>query len=178
MKKIHDFASTNGYVVPTVFQGNYNPFARHYEEMLFPLLRELKMSFYAYSPIAGGFLVKSASSIQGGGKGRWDPKTMLGSLYHARYNKPALVDALSQWEAIADEAGISKAALAYRWVAFNSSLQGERGDGLVIGASSPTQLEQTLECLTAGPLDADTAQKVDEVWRSIKHEAPVDNFRD
>jgi aryl-alcohol dehydrogenase-like predicted oxidoreductase len=43
----------NGYVLPTVYQGNYNAVARHSETTLLPILRENNIAFYAYSPIAG-----------------------------------------------------------------------------------------------------------------------------
>lgn len=46
-----------GYVQPSVYQGSYAAVARGAEDELFPLLRENGISFYAYSPIAGGFLV-------------------------------------------------------------------------------------------------------------------------
>ena len=133
MKRVYDYAKSKGYVLPTVFQGNYNPVARHYDRTLFPLLRELGIAFYAYSPLAGGFLVKDAHTLStGGGQGRWDPKTPLGKSYYEFYGKPSLLKALSKWEAIAKEASISKAALAYRWVMYNSTLKAEHGDGIIV----------------------------------------------
>ena len=120
-------------MLPTVFQGNYNPVARHYDTTLFPLLRELNIAFYAYSPLAGGFLVKDPSILRAGsGQGRWDAKTPLGKVYNDIYTKPSLLEALSEWEAIANEARVSKAVLAYRWVMYNSKLSAECGDGIVV----------------------------------------------
>ena len=122
-----------GYVLPTVFQGNYNPVARHYDTTLFPLLRELNIAFYAYSPLAGGFLVKDPNVLRAGGEqGRWDPETWLGKVYNEIYTKPSLLAALSEWEAIANEARVSKAVLAYRWVTYNSKLSAEHGDGIIV----------------------------------------------
>ncbi|KAL2059052.1 hypothetical protein ABVK25_000344 [Lepraria finkii] len=95
VRQIYDFAKSKGYVLPTVYQGNYNPVARHCDKILFPLLRELKIAFYAYSPLAGGFLVKDAETLRkGGGVGRWDPNDRVGELYHHHYNRPLLVEAL------------------------------------------------------------------------------------
>ncbi len=176
-KKIYDYAKSKGYVLPTVYQGNYNPVARHYETTLFPLLRQLKIAFYAYSPIAGGFLVKDPKVIQGGGEGRWDPSSMVGKMYHDRYNKPSLVKALTEWESIAADAGISKASLAYRWVMYNSILKPEHGDGIIIGATAKRQLEETLQAVGDGPLDEKTARRIDQVWEMVKDEAPIDNYR-
>jgi len=76
----YDICKANGYVLPTVYQGNYSPVARKQETILFPTLRKLNMSFYAYSPIAGGFLAKSKQYILDK-KGRFDPDTPIG-MYH------------------------------------------------------------------------------------------------
>ena len=59
---------------------------------------------------------------------------MIGKLYNDIYNRPSLLAALSEWEAIAKEAGVSKAVLAYRWVMYNSVLSAERGDGIIVRA--------------------------------------------
>ena len=130
---MYDYAASKGYVLPTVFQGNYNPLARHYDTTLFPLLRELNIAFYAYSPLAGGFLVKDAQTLEtGGGQGRWDADHWVGKVYNKLYSKPSLLEALSEWESIANEARVSKAALAYRWVMYNSKLSAEHGDGIIV----------------------------------------------
>lgn len=177
VRKIYDYAASKNFVLPTVYQGIFNPISRHYETSLFPLLRELKIAFYAYSPIAGGFLVKKPEIFQEGkGEGRWHPDDFVGAIYLRIYNKPSLVKALTTWESIANEAGISKAALAYRFVAYNSILSREHGDGIIIGASSPRQLEQTLKSLEDGPLDPAIAKKVEQIWESVKDEAPPGDF--
>lgn len=110
------------------------------------------------------------------GAGRFDPETPIGKIYSNMYGKPAYFDALEQWEKIANDAGCSKADLAYRWVKYNSVLKSENGDALIIGASSIDQLKQTLEGSNAGPLSPEIAKKIDGVWDTIKHEAPLDNY--
>lgn len=177
VRKIYDYAASKNYVLPTVYQGMYNPVSRHYETSLFPILRELKIAFYAYSPLAGGFLVKKPEIIdQGKGEGRWNPQDFIGGLYLKMYNKPSLVKALTTWESIANEAKTSKAALAYRYVAYNSILSREHNDGIIIGASSTRQLEQTLKSLEDGPLDPAIVKKIDQVWDSVKDEALPGDF--
>lgn len=139
MRRVYDYAKSKGYVLPTVFQGNYNPVARRYDTTLFPLLRELNIAFYAYSPLAGGFLVKDREMLStGAGTGRWDANSRIGKMYNARYTKPSLLEALSEWEAIANEARVSKAALAYRWVMHNSQLSAKHGDGIIVRISEPS----------------------------------------
>lgn len=196
IQKIYDYCKSKNYILPTVYQGNYNAVARRCEAEIFPLLRKLDISFYAYSPIAGGFLVKSRASLEAGGQGRWDKVSYypvvlrirrlevangvqnerIGGMYHKLYNRPSLLDALDEWEKIAEDAGISKAALAYRWAAHNSQLSPKHDDGLIIGATKLSQLEQSLEAIKAGPLDKKTADRIEKVWESVAHEAPFDNY--
>ncbi|KAL5332455.1 NADP-dependent oxidoreductase domain-containing protein [Aspergillus crustosus] len=70
-------ASEKGWILPTVYQGTYSAIARRAETELFPLLRKHNIEFYAYSPIAGGFLTKRPEDLiaEAGpqGQGRWDP---------------------------------------------------------------------------------------------------------
>ena len=47
VQRIYDIQSAAKSVLPTVYQGNYNAVARHVEQSLFPLLRNLNISFYA-----------------------------------------------------------------------------------------------------------------------------------
>ena len=53
-------------------------------------------------------------------------------LSNDRDSRPSLLAALSEWEAIANEARVSKAALAYRWLMYNSRLTAEHGDGMIV----------------------------------------------
>lgn len=54
VEQILQICKTNGYVLPSVYQGHYNPIARRAEEKLLPLLRENNIAFYAWSPAGGG----------------------------------------------------------------------------------------------------------------------------
>lgn len=171
-------------------RGNYSAVARKQEELLFPTLRKLGISFYAYSPIAGGFLTKTKQDVLDG-KGRFDKSTPIGVIsvplcrsarqansyrYNVLYSKPAYLEALAQWESIAKDEGISRAELAYRWVKYNSPLSTEHGDAIIIGASSAKQLKETLETINKGSLSDSAVKRIDEVWETIKHEAPLDNL--
>jgi len=66
---LYDYSKKHGFVLPTVYQGNYNAVSRSIESTLFPTLRELSIAFYAYSPIAGGFLTKSRALLEAGREG-------------------------------------------------------------------------------------------------------------
>lgn len=157
------------------YPGNYSPVARKQEDELFPLLRKLGISFYAYSPIAGGFLTKTKQDILDG-KGRFDKNTQIGQMYSGLYAKDSMLEALAEWESIAQEEGIPKAELAYRWVTYNSPLKPEHGDAIIVGASSFDQLRQTLASCNKGPLSDNACKRIDAIWKKIEHEAPLDNF--
>lgn len=165
----------NGFVVPTVYQGNYSAIARKQEVELFPVLRKHGIAFNAYSPLAGGFLTKTAKDFEGS-VGRFDPANPIGDLYTTLYKKPAFLAALGDWEAISVASGIPKAELAYRWVAYNSPLELENGDGIIIGARNLEQLRKTLTGLQRGPLPETVARQIEEVWDKVKGEAGLDNF--
>ncbi|KAJ5854280.1 hypothetical protein N7534_006823 [Penicillium rubens] len=167
-----------GYVLPSVYQGNYSAVARRAETELLPTLRKHNISFNAYSPIAGGFLTKDVEVLVSGGEGRWDPKTMIGGIYHALYNKKNMLEGLKLWDKISKESGIPKVELAYRWVAHNSSLSGEYGDGVIFGTRTIEQLDQTLAAFAKGPLDSAIAVQIEQVWKIVEVDAPLDNFND
>jgi aflatoxin B1 aldehyde reductase len=175
VEEVYNIAKENGYPLPTVYQGNYSAVARVSESLLFPTLRKLGISFYAYSPIAGGFLAKTREQVEDG-HGRFDQSTMLGQLYGSLYKRSSLLDALDLWNKISDDSGVSKAELAYRWVAFHSVLSSDNGDGIIFGAHKLNQLTQTIGYLRAGPLPAEIVKRIEGLWDGIKHEAPKDNF--
>ncbi|TAQ85674.1 hypothetical protein B7494_g6014 [Chlorociboria aeruginascens] len=177
VQKIYDIQAAAGSVLPTVFEGNYNAVSRHIETTLFPLLRKLKIRFNAYSPTAGGFLVKSAATLRDNAdKGRFGAASRSGPMYNAMYSKESLLQGLEKFEAIAKDAGITQAELATRWIAFHSALQEEKGDGLILGASKVEQLESSLTAVEKGPLDQKFVDRIDGIWEDVKEDAPYDNW--
>ena len=132
VERVHKICKEKGYPLPSVYQGNYNAIARRQETELFPVLRKYGISFYAYSPIAGGFLAKNKETITGGGDdaGRFAQSHMMSNLYNGLYNKPSYLKALDLWQEAAEAASVSKAELAYRWVAFDSPLDAKYGDAI------------------------------------------------
>ena len=173
VQRVYDLAKEKGYPLPEVYQGNYNPVARHLEKDLFPVLRKLGMVFYAYSPLAGGFLTKSAADLDAG-VGRFN-KDALNGVYSGMYDKPSLREGLKEWNKIAEKEGVSKAELAYRWVAHHSALT-EEGDGVIFGASKLSQIEQTVGGIKKGKLSEEAVKSIEHLWETVKAEAPVDNY--
>jgi len=174
VQEVYDLSKEKGWVLPSVYQGNYSPIARHLETLLFPTIRKLGFVFYAYSPLAGGFLTKATADLDAGA-GRFND-VALGGLYSRLYDKPSLRSALAEWNDVAEKEGISKAELAYRWVAYDSFLKAELGDAVIFGASKLGQIEQTAGWLKKGGLSEEAHKRIDAIWESVKDDAPVDNF--
>jgi aflatoxin B1 aldehyde reductase len=68
----------NDWIRPIVYQGVYNALHRSVEPELFPCLRHYNMGFYAYNPLAGGYLTdryhrEDADDAHESGS-RFDPK--------------------------------------------------------------------------------------------------------
>ena len=180
VKQAHDICSERGWVAPSVFQGNYSAFARHAEAELLPTLRRLGMAFYAYSPLAGGFLARrDADSLFGESGGRFAKNGKRSfAMYQGLYSeKASLVAALGKWASLADKAGCeSPAELGYRWVAWNGGLDPDAGDKVIIGASRIEQTTQVSEWIAKGPLSDGIVKEIDELWEEVKDEAPLDNW--
>ncbi|KAJ7714902.1 aldehyde reductase [Mycena metata] len=178
VQRVYDICKEKGYPLPTVYQANYSAVARKNEELLIPTLRKLGMAFYVYSPIAGGLLTKTAAQLRerGEGAGRFAKGHRMEGLYNGLYNKPSYYKALDLWEEAANEAGCSKAELAYRWVAFDSAVDAECGDAIIFGASKHSHVAETVAWLRHGSVGEKAKAKIDEIWKIVEREAPVDNF--
>ena len=95
---IHRYCKERGWVVPTVYQGMYNPLTREVERELFPALRKLSMRFYAYNPLCGGLLTgkHDYESMSDRAGTRFDPHSSYKERYTSRYwNKEVGVYAMS-----------------------------------------------------------------------------------
>ncbi len=97
-------------------------------------------------------------------------------MYKSMYGKESLIQALEEWELIAQDANITKAALAYRWIAFHSVLKKENGDAIIIGASKISQLEESLLAIEDGSLNEASVKRIDAIWGKVEHDAPLDNW--
>ncbi|KAH8660458.1 NADP-dependent oxidoreductase domain-containing protein [Xylariales sp. PMI_506] len=175
VEQVVQIAKEKGFVPPTVYQGNYSLIARKQEVELFPVLRKHGIAFNAYSPLAGGFLTKTAKDFEGE-VGRFRSDISVGRLYITLYKKPAFLAALTNWDAISSESGISKPELANRWVCYHSALKREKGDGMITGSRTLEQLRSTLTGLKKGPLPEAIVKQIDGIWELVKDEAGLDNF--
>ncbi|KAH6974606.1 NADP-dependent oxidoreductase domain-containing protein [Ilyonectria sp. MPI-CAGE-AT-0026] len=175
VEEIVKIAKENSFVVPTVYQGNYSAVARRADNEIFPILRKHGIAFYAYSPIAGGFLSRSKATLADP-NGRFGKGDKLAGLYNGMYNRPSFVAALDIWGQIAEKEGVSRAELAYRWATYHSKLDAKLGDALIVGASKEEQLKETVQAIKKGPLSAAAVKSIEGVWESVKADASLDNF--
>ncbi|KAI1851807.1 hypothetical protein JX265_013164 [Neoarthrinium moseri] len=165
VQKFMDVCEENGFVKPSVYQGQYNAIVRGAEKDLFPLLRKYDMPFYAYSPAAAGFF---AGNHKDGREGsRFDQKLLLGGLYRNFYLKPSIMAATEKALLSASKHGISGHAAALRWVAHHSALKPEHGDSIVFAASSLAQLNDNIDFFEAGPLPADVVEALEAIYGAI-----------
>jgi len=174
----YNHAKIHNLVLPTIYQASYSPAVRRNETLLFPTLRELGISIQAYSPMAGGFLSRTASELTSPAKGgKWDPEMPVGKFYRTLFFKPSYLTFLEEWEKLVDQSGVSRVGLAYRWVRYHSVLKGELGDEMIIGASSARQFEETLIEIEKGPLEGWVVDRIEALWEGVKADAEVDHLR-
>lgn len=105
---------------------------------------------------------------QEGGEGRFDPNTIQGKMYRARYWTPEYFEALKVVDEASSKAGLTMAETALRWVSHHSMMKREYGDSVIIGASSVEHLKQNLIDLEKGPLPEEVVKSLDDAWGMVK----------
>lgn len=166
---IWHICNSNGWPLPTVYQGLYNGLSRGVEPELLPALRELGMRFYAYNPLAGGILSGKYTDINNLQSGRFTHRPN----YQGRYWKKEFFDALNLIEAACNKYEITIVEAAFRWLIDGSSLDGKLGDRIIIGASSNEQLRQNLSFFGKPVLEKEILQAFDDAWEISKYESPA-----
>ena len=155
---------------PTVYQGMYNALCRNVEPELFPVLRHLGIRFYAFNPLAGGMLTGKHKNFEDAPEpGRF---ARLKS-YRDRYWKKSYFDAIDQVREICEKENIQMAEAAYRWLAFNSLMDSDKGDAIIIGASKISQMNQNIDALRKGPLPDSILEALDIAWSIAKPDSPA-----
>ena len=159
----------HGWVKPTVFEGIYNPLTRKAETELNDCLNHFGMRFYAYNPMCGGLLT--------GRYGAYEDEPTDGRFthrpnYQKRYWKKSFFDAVEIIKSAAEKHGFTSIEATYRWLAYHSMLNGDRGDAILIGASKLSHLQQNIETLKAGPLPEDVIEAFEQAWNITKGDSP------
>eukprot|EP01084_Bolivina_argentea_P204205 348701_1 len=177
---------TNGYVLPTVYQGMYNGITRGVEDELIPCLRKFGISFYAYNPLAGGLLsgkhiyeqVENKSIEKGG---RFSGETGWAKTYRERFWQKSKFDGIELVKKALGKAygynndgslKVNMVDASLRWL-MKHSLLGE-GDGVIMGPSKIKYYEQNLVAMECDDdLDRNVVDAFNEAWRMSKGECPL-----
>ncbi|KAJ7441421.1 NADP-dependent oxidoreductase domain-containing protein [Mycena latifolia] len=168
--QICEICKRNGWVMPSVYQGQYNTIQRSVEAELIPCLRAYGTSFYAFNPLAGGFLTARYTRDQAvsAESARFDPARLTGKLLRARYWNDSTWAAIELLRAAIAPHGISESDAALRWLAHHSALKNEFGDAVIVGAGSTAHLEANLTALDQGPLPEDVVAALDAGWEHTR----------
>ena len=180
---IHNYMSSRNYIKPTVYQGMYNAITRQVETELFPALRKLDMSFYAYNPLAGGMLSGKYSPAeddkqlakQNAALGdRFAGNSFWAKRYRERFQQKEQFQALEiVRHALANNSGQVKsmAEASLRWLCHHSLLKEK--DGIIIGASKMEHYSMNMESLSADPLPTDLVEAFHKAATSCQSVCPV-----
>lgn len=88
-------------------------------------------------------------------------------MYSSLYLKPSIMAATEKALQVAETHGIGGHAAALRWTAYHGLLRREHGDAILIGASSPAQLESNLDMIDQGPLPDVVVSALEAVYEEI-----------
>jgi aflatoxin B1 aldehyde reductase len=171
---ICELCKAHNYPLPIVYQGVYNALHRTIEIELLPCLRKYGIAFYAFNPLAGGWLTNryhrdaDESAIEPGS--RFDAKHMQGKMYRARYWNDSFFTALETLRSALKTGGeeLRESEAALRWMMHHSQLKSEFGDKVIIGASSKEQLEMNLKDFEAGALPDSVLAALDKGWEGCR----------
>ncbi|MCB1886837.1 MAG: aldo/keto reductase [Rhodocyclaceae bacterium] len=141
-------------------QNPYNLLNRVYDYGLAEMCHRESVSLLAYSPLAFGHLTGKYLDRQDA-EGRLNAFPGFG----ARYEKPAVGEAVRAYVALARQAGLSPTRMALSW-AYHRWLMGST----IIGATSLAQLEENLAAW-AQPLDGDLLAEIDAIH--LRHPNPA-----
>ncbi|KAL2874964.1 hypothetical protein SGCOL_009806 [Colletotrichum sp. CLE4] len=170
VQRFVDICQERDLIKPSAYQGHYNPLVRGGEEDLFPVLRKNDIAFYGYSPAAAGFFAGNHKKVKAGG--RYDTSIPVGSIYAGMYVKESIIAATEKALEVASEHGIGGHAAALRWTVYHSILSKEHDDSVIIGASSPEQLETNLDMIEQGPLPKDVVSAFEALYGQLVDKVP------
>ncbi|KAI0882615.1 Aldo/keto reductase [Annulohypoxylon maeteangense] len=162
LKSFIDICEKEGYIKPSVYQGQYNLICREPEKELLPFLREHNMTFNAYSPLGGGFLTGKLTLGTAEGTRL---RSAYGAHFAAWYDRPEFHDAVKKLLEVIGPLGIKPSEAALRWLAYHSDL-GEK-DGVILGATKIEQLKQNLEDMEKGALPQAVVDEIMAIGETI-----------
>ncbi|KAF8212284.1 Aldo/keto reductase [Mycena galopus ATCC 62051] len=161
--EVVSICKAKGWIQPKIYQAMYNPITRGIEPELVPCCRKFGIRVVVYNPLAGGLFAGKVTSIADApNTGRFNPTTVSGKFYRDRYLKNGTFDALNHLKEVAAQHNLRLTEIALRWCQHHSVLGEE--DGVILGASSVSQLKQNCEDSAKGPLPDAIVSAINEAW--------------
>ncbi len=161
------YCENHDHVPVTVSQPMYNMLARGIEQEHLAFCQEYGVGVITYNPLAAGLLTGKHSP---GGAPTPGTRFDGNKIYQDRYWHPAYFDAVSEVASIAQQAGMSMIALAFRWL-----LSQPMVDSVILGATNLAQLEENFKTCQGAPLDAEILRSCDAVWEKLRGVTPKYN---
>jgi aflatoxin B1 aldehyde reductase len=156
----------HNYVMPSVYQAEYNVLTRGMEKKILPLLRAHNIAYHGYCPLAAGFLTGKFTRGEYAGT-RFASDHPLHEIFWRRYDDPVLHDAVNRIDTLGKSlGGITVREAALRWVFHHSPLRG--GDGVITGCTLIEQIEENAATIRRGPLPQEMCCLLDEIWASLE----------
>ncbi|GHE98782.1 aldo/keto reductase [Amycolatopsis deserti] len=139
---------------PISNQPQYSALWRSAEERVLPVCRQLGLGVLAWSPLAMGVLTgkyrpgaDAPSGSRGAGGDAW---------FLDRYLKPGVLEAVQEFRALAEDAGLTAAQLALAWCLDRPGVS-----SVIVGATALEQLEENLSVVDLQP-DRELLDKADD----------------
>ena len=151
----------HGWVLPTVYEGVYNPLTRGAERELNDCINHYGLRFYAYNPTMGGMLTGRYRNVD---EAPTDGRFTHRPGYQDKYWKKSNFDALDVIRKAAEAHSMAMTEATYRWMAYHSMLDAKRGDAILIGASKLNHLIENMNAVKAGPLPDEVLEAFEKAW--------------
>jgi aryl-alcohol dehydrogenase-like predicted oxidoreductase len=148
-------------------QPQYNMIWRVIESEVVPTCEELGLGQVVFSPIAQGVLTGKYKPGEDYPQGSRATDGKGGADMIKRWMDDDVLQRVQQLRAVADEAGLSMAALAVAWV-----LQNPNVSAAIIGASRPEQVTENVKAAGV-QLDAEALKRIDEVLEPVIERDPA-----
>lgn len=165
--QIIHLSKENNWVLPSVYQGLYNPLSRSVESELIPALREYDIPFYAYNPLAGGVLTGKYSNVN---DNITDGRFSVRPNYKARYWNQKLFSLIDTLKSVSEKSEMSIIEASFKWLNSHSILT--KSDGMLIGVSSDNQLKLNLSVLNNDKLPKSILDIFEKCWLEVNGTYP------
>ena len=162
VQSIYEICKKEGYVLPSVYQGCYNPLTRTMEDQLLPTLRKYGMAFYAFSPLAGSFFSKPIDALRTPSLGS---RMQEMSQFQQMYVNGVSLRLLETLTGLCEKEGTNVKEATLRWIMHHSALGND--DGVILGGNAE-QVEENLKACGKGPLSEAIVVSYQDMWIKYK----------